>query len=434
MHDGYIRVSRVAGRSGESFISPDVQWTAIEKYAAAKGVEVARSEDELDVSGSKLVRPVLDGIMGRIRSGESQGIIVATVDRLSRAGLGDAIKLVEEIRDAGGTVGFAELDIDTVSEAGEFALNIWLSLAHMQWRGYQRKWNTARQRAVERGVFVGASPLGYDRNEDRTLTPNADAPKIARAFEISEDEGLNACLAYVRETFPDGPRSKRNWTITNVEVLLANRIYIGEMKDGEYVAQFPELAIVDRYRFDLAQHVRPIIRRSATGNVYPLTGIASCGSCGRTLVGQTSGPNRRRYRCISRTCTGRVHVHAEPLEALILAAVRANPPTVSTNEMLQRSARVLVASEKLEQHLTSQPPTNAETWLRHAWKSQEAVLRDDLALARAVADATHGDLPDLDAELSGMDLRTVFERSVEVAAVKKGRGDLAERVELALRA
>ena len=31
-------------------------------------------------------------------------------------------------------------------------------------------------------------------------------------------------------------------------------------------------------------------------------------------------------------------------------------------------------------------------------------------------------------------MKVVFERSVEVAAVKKGRGDLAERVELALRA
>jgi len=34
---GYVRVSRVAGREGERFISPDVQRERIEKQAAAGG-------------------------------------------------------------------------------------------------------------------------------------------------------------------------------------------------------------------------------------------------------------------------------------------------------------------------------------------------------------------------------------------------------------
>ena len=36
--DGYIRVSRVGDRSGESYISPDVQRRALEAWAAERDV------------------------------------------------------------------------------------------------------------------------------------------------------------------------------------------------------------------------------------------------------------------------------------------------------------------------------------------------------------------------------------------------------------
>lgn len=51
--DGYIRVSRVHGREGASFISPTVQRDAIERLATAKMVELGEVVEELDVSGAK---------------------------------------------------------------------------------------------------------------------------------------------------------------------------------------------------------------------------------------------------------------------------------------------------------------------------------------------------------------------------------------------
>jgi hypothetical protein len=99
--------------------------------------------------------------MERIRSGESEGIVVADVGRLSRLGLGDAIKLVEDIRAVGGKVGFADLDIDTVTPEGEAMLNIWPSIKRMEWRNYEKKFLTARSWAIDRGVMVGPAPPGY---------------------------------------------------------------------------------------------------------------------------------------------------------------------------------------------------------------------------------------------------------------------------------
>jgi len=49
--DGYIRVSRVGGRSGDSFHSPDLQREAIQGWAAAHGHEIVQWHEELDESG-----------------------------------------------------------------------------------------------------------------------------------------------------------------------------------------------------------------------------------------------------------------------------------------------------------------------------------------------------------------------------------------------
>jgi site-specific DNA recombinase len=51
--DGYIRVSRVAGREGESFISPEVQRAKIAGWAELQGVVIVRWWEELDQSGRR---------------------------------------------------------------------------------------------------------------------------------------------------------------------------------------------------------------------------------------------------------------------------------------------------------------------------------------------------------------------------------------------
>ena len=67
--DGYVRVSKVGGRGGEGFISPDVQEKAIREWAARAGVEIVIQPHELDVSGGTMDRPVFNTIMERIRAG-----------------------------------------------------------------------------------------------------------------------------------------------------------------------------------------------------------------------------------------------------------------------------------------------------------------------------------------------------------------------------
>ena len=97
---GYIRVSKIGDRSGEGFISPDVQEKAIREWASRTGVQVLLEPAELNVSGGTMDRPIFNSIMEKIRSGRSGGIVVYKLDRFARSLLG-AISTLSELGEHG---------------------------------------------------------------------------------------------------------------------------------------------------------------------------------------------------------------------------------------------------------------------------------------------------------------------------------------------
>ena len=76
--DGYIRVSRVAGREGPSYISPTVQRASIEKWADYRGVEIVAWHVDEDESGGDDVRlPEEPGDMLTAAPTRETGILAA---------------------------------------------------------------------------------------------------------------------------------------------------------------------------------------------------------------------------------------------------------------------------------------------------------------------------------------------------------------------
>jgi DNA invertase Pin-like site-specific DNA recombinase len=427
VYAGYIRVSRVKGREGESFISPDVQRSKIEAFAQARGLAVELAGPELDVTVSKLARPILDGIMERIRTGTCEGIIVAEPDGLSRARLGDVIKTVEEIRDAGGRLGFVNLDVDPSTKEGEFMLNTWLGMAHMQWRDYAEKWEVAKERAVARGAHVGPTPLGFDRVDGR-LVPNADAPLVEKAFEISAGEGLDAALAFCRTTWPG-----RKWSATSARKLLANEVYKGDLRLGDSVARGVVAPVVDELTWDFAQHKAVRVPR-ASDEPFPLSGIARCAACGGPLVGGAGGrPGKRRrgYRCHNKDCTGRPYVYADLLEGLVLDAVRgsgaAKRRKSDVTRILRETAPIIKAREAVERWMAN---VDVEAEKPDEWRQEldrrSAVHAEAVATADASREAARP-LPDL-TEPTPAEQRQIFEQTIKTLTVTRGRAPLSERV------
>jgi DNA invertase Pin-like site-specific DNA recombinase len=76
--DGYIRVSKVGKRGGESFISPSEQRAAIEAWTRSTGTEILEWHEDLDESGGTLDRPAFTFALERCRAGLTGGIGIVT--------------------------------------------------------------------------------------------------------------------------------------------------------------------------------------------------------------------------------------------------------------------------------------------------------------------------------------------------------------------
>ena len=83
--DGYIRVSRRAGRDGEVVYLAGGAAKKIEDWAELHEVEVIQWWEEIDQSGRKRDRPMFQQALARCEAGESGGIIVARLDRFARS-------------------------------------------------------------------------------------------------------------------------------------------------------------------------------------------------------------------------------------------------------------------------------------------------------------------------------------------------------------
>jgi DNA invertase Pin-like site-specific DNA recombinase len=99
--DGYVRVSNVGGRAGPRFISPALQRDQIRGWAARRDAQVLEIFEELDESGARRDRPLLQQAIARVESVVSQGVVVAVLDRFGRS-LVDSLALIDRIQQAGG--------------------------------------------------------------------------------------------------------------------------------------------------------------------------------------------------------------------------------------------------------------------------------------------------------------------------------------------
>lgn len=296
--DAYIRVSKVAGRSGESFISPDVQRERIEAWAKAHGHELAWHEPELDVSGGSMSRPVFDRIMERIRTGASDGVIVAKLDRFARTLVG-ALGTIEELERHGAVLVSVADNIDLSTPMGKAFLRILLVFAELERDRISESWEIATASAITRGIHIAKfTPVGYEKGPDKRLVPGDLASAIREAFLMRAAHKSNTDIAHrLNEIAPRANDGR--WTPPMVDRIIKNRVYMGYAYRGDTLNREAHPPIVTPAEWQAA-NAAPV--RSAARSRRPnlLGGIARCAACRYMLAPQQTGNAGRlvpSYRC-----------------------------------------------------------------------------------------------------------------------------------------
>ena len=163
---GYVRVSRVGGRKGPSFVSPEQQRERIEWWASGHDVEVIWYE-ELDRSGGDDTRPEWQAAIGACERGELVGIIVAKLDRFARSAR-DAFKGFDRLAGVGARFVSVEDGFDDSTAMGRFARGMIALIAELERERITESWESAASGAVADGVHVAPTPYGYlrEKNDD----------------------------------------------------------------------------------------------------------------------------------------------------------------------------------------------------------------------------------------------------------------------------
>jgi site-specific DNA recombinase len=347
--DGYIRVSKVNGRKGDSFISPEVQRESIERWADAHKHEIVEWHQELDKSaGAGKKRPVFEALMARVIAGESKGIVVWKLSRFGRSQIEAAIG-IRKVEDAGGVVRSAT---EGGSES-KLVRNILLTIAEDELDRITESWRASREHAIDRGLWLAVDPFGYrktvkgaDKNSDPEYGPlevdDAEGPIVTETFKLAAGQGLEAARQHLeRET-------GKPWRADRTRRLLRSRVYLGEVRHGDdLVKTDAHEPLTTPATFAAVQRQDLDARPRRTKVEYPLSLIAVCGLCESGMVGnrqRVRGHEYRRMRCSS--CGG-CSIDAPSLEAYVRDRIAIVVPARRVD--YDPSDELVQAQEALEQ-------------------------------------------------------------------------------------
>jgi DNA invertase Pin-like site-specific DNA recombinase len=326
----YMRQSRSSERS----ISIAEQREVIERWALAHGESVVFEDRyiERNVSGAKRWQErELGAVIEALRAGAASGIIVAYQDRLARPTWLQEAEVWEALSEADSRLVCAAEGADfrpgdLEHSDARLLYRIKTATARHTWERHCRNWRKGKHSAWLRGVYVGPTPAGYERDAEGRLVQNGLAPVIREAFELKGRGGSAGEVAKLLTA--SGVRTYRGrsvWTRATAQSLLCNEVYTGlhpcTCNCGESVHR-PQWEIVPRWLWRKAQPGRAELPYSR-GEGYVLgEGLCRCGHCGGGLV--RSGTAKGRYRQLRCKAVGRGHAaisYAKAEQHIVSAAI-----------------------------------------------------------------------------------------------------------------
>jgi site-specific DNA recombinase len=312
----YTRKSTEEGLDSD-FNSLDAQREAGEAYVRSQRSEgwmcLPDRFDDGGYSGGDLERPALQRLLGDVKAGKIDCVVVYKVDRLSRS-LMDFARIIDAFDDHGVSFVSVTQQFNTGTSMGRLSLNVLLSFAQFEREIISERTRDKMAAARRRGKWTGGQPpLGYDidREAKRLVVNDEEARLVIEVFELYAKR--QSIIEVVRELDRRGIRTK-SWTTkkgkrhggnrfdkAHIRRLLSNVTYVGKVRhDGEIYAGEHE-PIVDEDLFYRVQDLLDRNRRrprTVARNKHDalLKGLLRCGSCDAAMTHYVVKKGNRRYR------------------------------------------------------------------------------------------------------------------------------------------
>ncbi|MEV0088195.1 recombinase family protein [Saccharopolyspora sp. NPDC050642] len=312
--DSYARLSRVpeTGELEKIETQHADNRTVIERLGGVLGEEL---DDGLSAWKKGVRRPDWETLLERVRTGESDGIVVWHTDRLFRQPRD--LETLIDLGDEGFLVASAHGQHDLASSDDRFILRIQVAQAAKSSDDTQRR--TKRRFAVlrEKGVaHVAGRAFGFpgkDRTQPRGHRQEVPADVVERERAALRDASQRVLSREVtqsdiaREWNAAGllTATGNTWTPVAVRGVLLRARNAGFVEhDGVIVGRSQDEPVISEETFERLQALYAGRRRGrVAGNTYVASGIVECGVCGTPVSGKPhqgtypDGVKRRQYRC-----------------------------------------------------------------------------------------------------------------------------------------
>jgi site-specific DNA recombinase len=373
------------------FNSLDAQREACEAYIKSQAHEgwrlVRTGYDDGGLSGASLDRPALQELLGDVRGGKIDVIVVYKVDRLTRS-LADFAKLVELFDQHSVSFVSVTQSFNTTSSMGRLTLNVLLSFAQFEREVIGERVRDKIAASKRRGLWVGGPiPLGYATVNKKLVIVPEEAETVRTMFRLylecgsigvlAEELARRNVVSKVR-TFTSGrAKGGGRYSVGALAHFLKNRFYVGEVVYRGETHSGEHKPIVDRACFDavqakLAEKVRA--RRVRLNDSPAILMGRIFDDRGNRMTPNHSNKDGVRYRYyVSHVLlqhrkkeAGRVtRVPAVQLEKLVVEAIKARPDTEPKGGLSDRGVidryvtRIIVRPNSIDIELREPTPVPA---------------------------------------------------------------------------
>ena len=348
-------------------------------------------------------RPAYERMMGAIRAGTVDALLVWHPDRLHRTPreLEDFIDLIEEHKVTVASVAAGDYDLATPD--GRLMARITGSVARKESEDKSRRLLRKHLELAENGKVGGGGrrPFGYE--QDRRTIRESEAVEIRKAADrLLAGESVRSITRSWRE---GGVPSVTGapWSPTTVTRLLRSARISGQREHRGVItadAEWPAIITAEttsKIRTILDSPDRRAGQRAARD--YLLSGFVRCEACGSKLTARPvvrKGHRYRRYACAAdRGGCNRVGIGAEPLEALVVEAtmLRLDTPALARAVRGKRAKAPDSSAVSDLAKLEARQAELAEMWAsgdlqRAEWNVARSRLQVNIDAARKAAAAT----------------------------------------------
>lgn len=360
--DLYLRLS--LDREGKTAI--DRQEADCRAWCEGNGITVRKVHIDRGRSGYKTVaRKGFDAALTAVTSGIVGVLVVWKLDRLSRKGIGEVGKALDDIGRVGGRLVSVMDGLDTNNDSARVTIALLAELARNESRNLGVRVSSAKRYLRQRGQWIGGQPP-YGLKVDPSTKKLIHDPETATYARLIADEALSgkALVHLARFLNEHGIESPRGgvWNSSSVMQLLRAPAFAGLMPQTEYkesadgtrkyssrVVPYRDPETLDTVSIGegiITVGERELIIRQLESRTFAdagkrrgqkqgnnlLVGIARCGLCGARM--SRAGTS---YVCsnnrMGRGCVG-VSARVEALDAWVAETFLSRLPALESEDPL----------------------------------------------------------------------------------------------------